>query len=262
MSNTIGNHTPTLSATQGPRLRRPLTPEQLELFRIVAEDRFLVPFLERRAHPPAAWGTGLPKRLGLDPLHRQSLDDYRLVRSGVTTWTQLAAERNLAVSTLTRRKSEALDWLATARFILFRNPERWNISSLLRSRGDEGVRAQLEAEADVQCDVFDQMQRSRFAPYFPIRLRDDDNRRLDDHHKDLLGWAARSLQGRRQLHLTAQSAIGKPSTIDLTPNLDFQPADAMRGTLEEELEQLRLAIGHYEVQAQERLQQLRRGGQP
>jgi hypothetical protein len=193
-------------------------------------------------------------------MHRQSLDDYKLVRSGETTWTQLAAKRDVSVSTLTRRKSEAIDWLATARFILFRNPGRWNLSNLLRSHGDESVQARLEAEADVQCDVFDQTQRSPFAPHFPVRLKDDDNRRLSNHHKDLLGWAARSLRGKRQLHLSAQSAIGKPSIIDLTPHLDFQPEDAMHGTLEEELEQLRQAILHYEALAQERLNQLRRGG--
>jgi hypothetical protein len=34
--------------------RRPLTPEQLNLFRTVVEDRFLVPFLEKRARTPAA----------------------------------------------------------------------------------------------------------------------------------------------------------------------------------------------------------------
>jgi hypothetical protein len=242
--------------------RRPLTAEQLELFRIAAEDHFLVPFLERRARTPGAWNPDFPKRLALDRIHRESLDDHKLVRSGITTWTRLAAERDVAASTLTRRKSEAIDCLATARFILFRNPARWNISSLLRSRGDERVTAQLEAEADAQCDVFDQIQRSPFAPHFPVPLRVDDERRLGDHHKDLLGWAARSLRGRRQLHLTAQSAIGKPSTIDLTPNLDFQPADAMQGTLEEELEQLRLAIDHYEVLARERIRQLRGGGRP
>ena len=240
---------------------RPLTPEQLELFRIVAEDHFLVPFLEKRAHPPGAWGTDLPKRLSLDSAHRQVLDDYKLVRSGTTTWTELAAEHHVAVSTLTRRKSEAIDWLATARFILFRNPLRWNLSGLLRSHGDETVKAQLEAEADVQCDVFDQIQRSPFPPHFPVPLRHDDDQRLSNHHKDLLGWAARSLQGKRQLHLTAQSAIGKPSTIDLTPHLDLQPADEMIGSLEVELEQLHRAIQHYEVQAGERLQQLRWRGQ-
>ena len=250
-----------LTSTQRPpQPRRPLTPEQLELFRAVVEDRFLVPFLEKRAHSQVAWGTDVPKRLSLDPIHRQSLDDYRLVCSGATTWTKLAAKRDVSVSTLTRRKGEAIDWLATARFILFRNPRRWNLSDLLRSHGEESVKAQLEAEADVQCDVFDQTQPSPFAPHFPVRMRADDNHRLSDHHKDLLGWAARSLLGKRQVHLSAQSAIGKASTIDLTPHLDFQPEDAMHGTLEEELEQLHQAIRLYEVLAQERLNQFRRGG--
>jgi len=237
--------------------RLPLTAAQLQLFRGEAEDRFLVPFLVKRARTPAAWGTALPRRLGLDVAHRKSLDDHELVESGSTSWTRLAAERGVAVSTLTRRRSEALDWLATARFLLFRNPERWNLSPLLRCRGNEHIRAQLEVEADVQCDVFDQTQRAPFPPHVPVRLKDDDPRRLSDHHKDLLGWAARSLQGRRRLHLTAQAAIGQPSTVDLTPHLDLQPATAMRGSLEEELEQLRLAIQRFEHLAVLRLQQVR-----
>jgi hypothetical protein len=67
----------------------------------------------------------------------------------------------------------------------------------------------------------------------------------------------RSLQGRRHLHLTAQAALGKPSTIDLTPHLDLQPTSAIRGTLEEELEELDQAIRHYEQLAAQCLQQLR-----
>ena len=62
------------------------------------------------------------------------------------------------------------------------------------------------------------------------------------------------------LQFALVGTVGKPSTIDLTPNLDFQPAGAMQGTLEEELEQLRLAIDHYEVLARERIHQLRGGG--
>lgn len=244
------------------RPRSPLTSAELESLRDYVERAFLVPFLTRRGVTPPAWGADLPPRLSLTQTHLQILRDNELVERDALSWRKLAEERRLSVSTLTRRFSSAQDWLGTTRFLLFRDPGRWNLNELLRSRGDAQVRARLEAEADAQCEVFDQTRRASFTPYVPVPLRRDDPRRLSDVHRDLLGWAARSLRGPRALYLAVQGATGKPSTVNLTPHLDLQPPAAAQGTLHEREIQLNEALERFEQLARQRLEEQRAGLSP
>lgn len=236
-----------------------LSDQQRDQLIAYTRNHFVLPFLKARGaiHPTWPREAASLSRLGLDERHLTSLKDKARVDAKETTWTRLAQDRGVATSTLTRAYDKAEDLVEITCYVLFQNPEVWNINELLLAKGHPEVRARHFAEADALCHIIDQTRPAKVPSRFPIP--ETGAERLDDHHKDLLGYAARSLHGKRTHYLLLQGATGKQSSVNLTPNLDDQPDAEMRGSLEDELHQLGLALAHYEWIAQRRLRQLRGG---
>ena len=236
---------PPASVESSPPLPGPISfsPDDLRTVSNGVDAVFLLPLLRQRGRPQKGWGRQIPlPRLALSSVHLKALADAQHCQQEGISWSRLAERRQVATSTLTRPCNEAVARLAIARFLLFRNPRRFHIGELFLDPGDQRTLLQLLTEADVQCDVFDQIKRAPFAPHFPHLMKPSDPGRLSDRDRDLLGRAAQSFTGNRLTALSVQAVRAQLSTLDLAPRLTARDYDSQ---VEDEAA-LRLAVARFE----------------